>query len=80
MAIQVGPIFEGTSLFDIESWVKIMVKITTKLYRPSDLLEVINTMETVLASHESLTASDIVIDLRKKGYKIVKVDDGIKPN
>jgi soluble P-type ATPase len=57
-----------------------MVKITTKLYRPSDLLEVINAMETVLASHDKLTASDIVIDLRKKGYKIVKVDDGIKPN
>lgn len=55
-----------------------MAKLISKLYRPSDLLAVINAMETVLAAHEKLTASDIVIDLRRKGYKIVKVDDGIK--
>jgi len=57
-----------------------MVKITSKLYRPSDLLEVINKMEKILLDHQvfpfSIKASDIVIDLRKMGYKIVKVDDG----
>lgn len=57
-----------------------MVKITSKLYRPSDLLIVIKAVETVLAAHTTLTASDMVIDLRKAGYKIVKVDDGINPS
>jgi len=55
----------------------IMVKITSKLYRPSDLLDVIQVMEKALASNNwNVEAKDIVIDLRKMGYKIVKVDDG----
>ena len=54
-----------------------MVKITSKLYRPSDLLEVIQAMEKALAVNNwNVEAKDIVIDLRKMGYKIVKVDDG----
>ncbi len=57
-----------------------MAKLISKLYKPADLLAVINAVESVLAAHSSLTASDIVIDLRKKGYKIVKVDDGEKLN
>jgi hypothetical protein len=57
-----------------------MVKITTKLYRPSDLLSIILVMEQVLMKSDiqASKASDIVIDLRKQGYKIVKVDDGEK--
>lgn len=51
-----------------------MVKITSKLYRPADLLEVINVMESICPNKDH--AKDIVINLRKKGYKIVKVDDG----
>lgn len=57
-----------------------MVKITTKLYRPSDLLSIILIMEQVLMKSDiqASKAKDIVIDLRKQGYKIVKVDDGEK--
>jgi len=54
-----------------------MVKITSKLYRPKDLLEVINVLQKILEKPATMTdAKDIVIDLRKMGYKIVKVDDG----
>ena len=57
-----------------------MVKITSKLYTPKNLLEVINAVEKCLIkssqSKIKSSASDIVIDLRKMGYKIVKVDDG----
>ena len=52
-----------------------MVKITSKLYRPADLLAVILAVEEVLMNGKVVEAKDIVIDLRKKGYKIVKVDD-----
>lgn len=53
-----------------------MVKITSKLYRPADLLAVINVMEKVLGPNvRALDVPNIVIDLRKMGYKIVKVDD-----
>lgn len=52
-----------------------MVKITSKLYRPSDLLDVINCLEQVLQK-DWKEAKDIVIELRKRGYKIVKVDNG----
>lgn len=58
-----------------------MVKITSKLYRPADLLEVINVMEKVVTKinneMQPSDCKDIVIDLRKAGYKIVKVDNGI---
>ena len=50
-----------------------MVKITSKLYTPKNLLEVINALERFLPEDQ---AKNIVIDLRKMGYKIVKVDDG----
>jgi hypothetical protein len=56
-----------------------MVKITSKLYTPKNLLEVINAVDKILVLHYTecrKSASDIVIDLRKIGYKIVKVDDG----
>ena len=54
-----------------------MVKITSKLYRPCDLLEVINAVEKILEPNIwAIEAKDIVIALRKMGYKIVKVDDG----
>lgn len=55
-----------------------MVKITSKLYTPKNLLEVIEAVEKVMPDTPSSdrTASDLVIDLRKMGYKIVKVDDG----
>ena len=53
-----------------------MVKITSKLYTPKNLLEVINAVEKCLLKDSYPEASDIVIDLRKLGYKIVKVDDG----
>lgn len=52
-----------------------MVKITSKLYRPSDLLAVIEAVEKVIEGRKVLEAKDIVIDLRKQGYKIVKVDE-----
>ena len=52
-----------------------MVKITSKLYRPSDLLEVIKMVEDCLINKPS-TASDLVLAIRKKGFKIVKVDNG----
>ncbi len=56
-----------------------MVKITSKLYRPADLLAVIKVLELIIKPKQSMKweieAKDIVIDLRKKGYKIVKVDD-----
>ena len=51
-----------------------MVKITSKLYTPKNLLEVIKALEQILPN--KLDAPNIVIDLRKMGYKIVKVDDG----
>lgn len=58
-----------------------MAKLISKLYTPANLLEAITAVETVLASHSTLTGSDIVIDLRRKGYKIVKVDNGdVKQN
>lgn len=58
-----------------------MVKITSKLYRPDDLLEVINVLQKILEKPATLTeAKDIVIDLRKVGYKIVKVDNGQSDN
>lgn len=55
-----------------------MVKITSKLYRPKDLSEVILALEECLIKSDisQFKAPDIVIDLRKMGYKIVKVDDG----
>ena len=53
-----------------------MVKITSKLYRPSDLIAVINALEDILLIHPNSNAANIVIDLRKLGFKIVKVDDG----
>jgi len=56
-----------------------MVKITSKLYTPKNLLEVINAVEKALAKSnypDILEGKDIVIDLRKMGYKIVKVADG----
>ena len=53
-----------------------MAKLVSLLYRPKDLLEVINAVEAVLAARSTLEAKDLVIDLRKKGYKIVKVDNG----
>lgn len=52
------------------------MKITTKLYRPKDLLAVILALEKIMDGRKVLEAKDIVIDLRKLGYKIVKVDDG----
>ncbi len=51
-----------------------MVKITSKLYTSKNLLEAINALEEILPN--KLDAKDIVIDLRKMGYKIVKVDNG----
>ena len=53
-----------------------MVKITSKLYTPKNLLEVINAVEKCIDNDGRKSASDVVIDLRKMGYKIVKVDDG----
>lgn len=55
-----------------------MVKITSKLYTPKNLSEVILALEDCLiqSAQSKLKAPDIVIDLRKMGYKIVKVDDG----
>jgi len=50
-----------------------MVKITSKLYTPKNLLEVINALERFVNKDQ---AKNLVIDLRKMGYKIVKVDDG----
>jgi len=54
-----------------------MVKITSKLYTPKNLLEVINAVDVVVSgmTYSSGMGKDIVIDLRKMGYKIVKVDD-----
>ena len=55
-----------------------MVRITSKLYRPADLLEVIKVLEGIIKPKQSMKweieAKDLVIDLRKMGYKIVKVD------
>ena len=55
-----------------------MVKITSKLYTPKNLLEVINAVDVVVSrmTYSSGMGKDIVIDLRKMGYKIVKVNDG----
>lgn len=56
-----------------------MVKITSKLYRPADLVKVIEAVEKALAKSnypDVLEGANLVIDLRKMGYKIVKVDDG----
>lgn len=52
-----------------------MAKLISKLYTPKDLLAAINAIEAVLDSHTAIEAKDIVIDLRKNGYKIVKVDN-----
>jgi len=46
------------------------------MYRPSDLITVINALEDILIIHPNSSAANIVIDLRKLGFKIVKVDDG----
>lgn len=51
-----------------------MAKLISKLYKPVDLLAAINAVEAVLAAHNSIAAKDIVIDLKKLGYKIVKVE------
>ena len=51
-----------------------MVKITSKLYRPSDLLDVIEVTRKAMCITSD--PKDVVIELRKMGYKIVKVDDG----
>ena len=60
-----------------------MVKITSKLYRPADLVAVINDLQKIIDAiplYKIVEAKDIVIDLRKMGYKIVKVDDGESKN
>lgn len=57
-----------------------MAKLISKLYTPFALRDVINAVEAVLSAHNAIEAKDIVIDLRKKGYKIVKVDDGHLPS
>lgn len=51
-----------------------MAKLISKLYRPADLVEVIAAVEKVLAERKVIEPKDIVIDLRKMGFKIVKVD------
>lgn len=51
-----------------------MVKLVSKLYSPSDLLDAINCLELVLQK-DWKEAKDIVIELRKRGYKLVKVDN-----
>ena len=53
-----------------------MAKLISKLYRPADLVEAINAVDKVMTTHKVLEAKDIVIDLRKLGFKIVKVDNG----
>lgn len=53
-----------------------MAKLISKLYRPDDLLAAINAVEAVLSARNTIEAKDLIIDLRKKGWKLVKVDDG----
>ena len=55
-----------------------MVKITSKLYTPKNLVEVIEAVEKIFENHKAIEPKDIVIDLRKMGFKIVKVGDGEK--
>lgn len=48
------------------------------LYKPAELLAAINAVEECLSylNINKINAANLVIDLRKKGYRLVKVDDG----
>jgi hypothetical protein len=55
-----------------------MAKLVSKKYRPEELLAIINCLEGCLdiSGVDRTIAADLVIDLRKLGYKIVRIDDG----
>jgi hypothetical protein len=55
-----------------------MAKLISKRYTPKNLVEAIEAIEKIFDSHKTIEPKDIVIDLRKMGFKIVKVDNGEK--